>query len=447
MPSTSADILELIAGYVSCPFTLLALLELLPLQALSRPFQCLRRLAGTVPVARLWPELSYAAVAAEADTFVLGMVWLKRVHVLRLDIWPRPEHISILSHLPMTLSIAVPVPIEFASTWRGRQLEACALNVRRGDKEAHLEAVAAWIQSAPQLRRLRLSFDSAAATPATEALVRAICSLKALTSLHLDVFWLDTCPPFVLQQLLRWLGRHRAIDVGFGDLRGSTALARALHASRSVQSVTLSHTEHMTSVYLDAPLPTHLRRLTLTSRRLPYARRLASALLGARLTHLALRLEAVQETDLVDVIASIASLSHLESLHIKARPLQPATADVLAATVAGLPRLRAFKFDCWPGFLDSVLYLRLAAVVPRCLVLHSLVLRDVRWSAEGLGRWRDALATSPNVRHLCVRRGKFAAHWDDAPTSVCCHVVTAPCHLVDTEWGVSPKKLGALGFL
>ncbi|OQR89526.1 hypothetical protein ACHHYP_06233 [Achlya hypogyna] len=443
-----ADAVEGVAAFVSCPYALLQLLSLVPAMALSRPYQCFLRLASMVSVVHLWPALRYSALATP-EAFVLGMVWLKRVHVFRLDMWPLPEHAVVLARLPMTVVVSVAASIELATPWTGQHIRECTLNVRRGDKETQLQQVTRWLSKAP-LQRLHLSYDSAVATPAAEELLQAVFRHPHLEAVHIDVFWLDTVPRSVLDRLILWLATAKVRSVGLSNLRGSSGVARALHNAAHVRAVSLAQMERVSAAYFEQPLPAQLRRLCLTARRLPYSSRLAVALSGACLTHLTLR---VEDGDLREVASVLPTLLQLEHLHIKFRAFTPDVALAVASALPQLPQLISVKFDCWPGFLDQVLYVPLASVLPQCQRLQRLALRDVRWNAEGVEAWTDAVAASSNLNNFCVQRGKFpdkfcgfgAASW----VGVCCGQIGGSCNLVDVEWNPppSPKKPKLLPFL
>ncbi|KDO25177.1 hypothetical protein SPRG_09452 [Saprolegnia parasitica CBS 223.65] len=408
-----------IAEFVRCPFSLSALLHMVPATALSAPFQTYLALQATTPPTHLWPHV-------HAHVLLPG----SQARLLQLTPIARASSTADVAKLPATTPIMVDAytTMTTAASWSGHRLVACALTLSSADTEADMLRVASWLETAPQLRSLSLRISSVNfARDGCRALVDAIGASRSLEelALHNDGGDARYTAAFVsaLQSLLATaqLVRVRLTSLGLPQRATETALSTALRKCPSLRALELHSMLGFATTFWEEPLPRTLRHLVLHSssllRHAGYTDQLIAALAHAQLTHLTLDrkhpMSPEHDTKMAQVLRVLPTLPRLSHVSLTFLSLGPESA---AALTAVLPQVRALealqlKSIAWGGG-RSTLERLLVDVAPRCRRLHRVALRNVTVTCPAM--WQGCAS----LRFMCLRGSDGPG--PDSGIRVCC---------------------------
>ncbi|EQC25711.1 hypothetical protein SDRG_16449 [Saprolegnia diclina VS20] len=410
-----------IAEFVRCPFSLSALLHMVPSTTLSAPFQTYLALQATTPPTHLWPHV-HAHVLLAAP----GL----QARLLQLTSIARASSAADVAKLPATTPIMADAytTITTAASWSGHRLVACALALTSADSEVDMLRVATWLETAPQLRSLSLRISSVNfARDGCRAFVDALCGSRSLEelALHNDGGDARYTAAFVtaLQSLLATpqLVRVRLTSLGFPQRATETALSTALRKCVSLRALELHSMLGFATTFWEEPLPRTLRHLVLHSssllRHAAYTDQLIAALAHAQLTHFTLDrkhpMSPEHDTKMAQVLRVLPTLPHLSHVSLTFLSLGPDSAAALTTVLPQIRELEALQLKsiAWGGG-RSTLERLLVDVAPRCRRLHRVALRNVSVTCPAMWqRWAS-------LRYLCLRGSDGPG--PDGSIRVCC---------------------------
>ncbi|OQR89529.1 hypothetical protein ACHHYP_06238 [Achlya hypogyna] len=410
----TADLVVKIAEFVTCPFALHALLQMVPIADLSLPFRAFVDLATSTPPSQLWPELLDVSAHAAPITAIVGAIRRQSVSDLRPSFVP--------------LALSAPTTMSMAAAWHGVRVVECSLTIAATDTDVDVVRTAAWLASTPDLRRLTLQFTSHLyGRDGCRALVAAL-SASAVVDLTLVSGGDPRYSAAMASALLALLANKpmkRIALTGYTFPRRAqeVALAHALRCCRTLRALELHSMLGFTATFMEAPLPPTLRRLVLHSTSLlrdaAVTTQLVEAMRGANLTHFRVDrkhpLYPEHDASMAQLLRVLPTLSHLAHLALTFLSLGDDSAAALAAALPRLPQLEALQLRSvgWGGGRQRLVAL-LCDAAPKSHRLHRLALRGLCTAAAGPTAWTSC----PSLQYVCVRGCDGPAAW---PTvRVCC---------------------------